>query len=256
MIDSGISLSEIVRAFALPPASLFLLVALGWLLQIQGVRRGRYITIGSLLVLYFLCSGIGSYLLVYPLERLVTPLQQTTNTGAQAIVVLAAGRLASAPEYGNEEIPDYVALARLRYAAKLYHETGLPVLVSGSNASVADGLKPKAIAMASALRNEFRVPVRWIEQESENTEENAKFSSRMLKQSNVHRILLVTDAMHMPRSVKLFEAAGMEVVPAPTMFFSAHQLTISHVLPTAENLWRSYYAIYQWLAMARDMMRY
>ncbi|SNS82057.1 Uncharacterized SAM-binding protein YcdF, DUF218 family [Noviherbaspirillum humi] len=202
--------------------------------------------------LYFLCTGLGAYLLVRPLELRANALRETTNTGAQAIVVLAAGRYAYAPEFGGEEIPDYVALARLHYAAKLYHDTGLPILVSGGNGSSDGQLKPKAVAMAKSLQQQFTIPVKWVEPASETTAENAIYSARMLKPEGIRRILLVTDAMHMTRSEQRFRAAGFDVVPAPTIFFSEAKLNLFDLLPTAENLWQSYYATYEWMALIRD----
>ncbi|MBE0697775.1 MAG: YdcF family protein [Anaerolineaceae bacterium] len=38
----------------------------------------------------------------------------------------------------------------------------------------------------------------------------------MLKEKGFTRVLLVTSAMHMPRSVALFKHDGIEVIPAPT----------------------------------------
>jgi uncharacterized SAM-binding protein YcdF (DUF218 family) len=106
--------------------------------------------------------------------------------------------------------------------------------------------------MARALRDEFGIPVGWIEGESSNTAENAKFSARILKQYGVHRILLVTDAMHMRRSVMAFTQTGLEVVAAPTIFFSFDSTGLHpvHFFPSAEGLRRSYYALYQWMGIA------
>ena len=58
----------------------------------------------------------------------------------------------------------------------------------------------KADAMATALRDDFGVPVKWTEGKSRNTAENAAFSAALLRPDAVRRVLLVTDAMHMPRS--------------------------------------------------------
>src|SRR5205085_10323064 len=106
-------------------------------------------------------------------------------------VVVWGGRLARAPEYGGRDVPSYITGARLRYAAKLHHETGLPILVTGG---APDGSKEaEAIVMARSLREDFAVPVKWIELRSSNTAENASFSTQILKQAGVQRILLVTD---------------------------------------------------------------
>jgi len=58
-----------------------------------------------------------------------------------------------------------------------------------------------------------------LENDSENTAENAFYSAEILREKNIKTIILVTSAMHMPRSVALFEAQGLNVIPAPTGLF-------------------------------------
>lgn len=240
----------LLRELILPPASLFILMALGLVLWKRRPWFARVLAGGTVAVFYLLCSGFGSAALVTPLENLTRPLDGAKDAGAQAIVVLGAGRIEDAPEYGGNEQPDYIALARLRYAARLHRETGLPILVSGGNGTADGRYKPKALAMERALREEFAVPVRWMETASANTAQNAAFSTRILAKENIRRILLVTDAMHMPRSVMEFERNGMEVVAAPTVFFGGGTMSLMMLLPSAENLRRSYYALYEWIGLA------
>lgn len=255
-------LNAIPRDLILPPANLFLLILIGLGIWRRWPRAGRLIAGTGLALLAFLSSNAGASFFVAPLERMTAPLQAPERAGAQAIVVLAAGRLQDAPEYGGRDIPDYVALARLHYAAHLQRRTGLPVLVSGGNGS--SGLAPaaaaeeyaKADAMATALREDFGVPVRWIEPRSRDTAENAAYSAVLLHADGIRRILLVTDAMHMPRARSAFEHAGMEVISAPTMFFGREAQSLSAWLPSAEGMRRSWYAIYELLGIAWYRMRY
>lgn len=59
-------------------------------------------------------------------------------------------------------------------------------------------------------------PARIItEDRSRNTFENAQFSRDLLHPGQGDRWLLVTSAYHMPRSVGLFRAAGVPVIPFP-----------------------------------------
>ena len=250
------SLAEISRELILPPASLFLLIALGFLLRPRFPTGGRVLGYGALLALFVLSTTAGARLFVAPLERLTAPLQSVHNTGAQAIVVLAAGRLRDAPEYGGRDIPDYIALGRLRYAARLQRETRLPVLVTGGNGVPDDKSWSKAEAMAAALRDEFGVPVKWVEGKSRNTAENALFSADVLRPDAIKRVLLVTDAMHMPRARTAFQNAGFVVVAAPTLFFSTPPLGMGAYLPSAEGLRQSWYAIYELLGIAWYGWRY
>ena len=110
--------NEIPRELILPPSSLFLLMAIGLLVRRRFPTGGRILTGSAIVALFVLSTTAGARLFVRPLEQLTAPLQVVHNTGAQAIVVLAAGRLRDAPEYDGRDIPDYVALARLRYAAR------------------------------------------------------------------------------------------------------------------------------------------
>jgi len=250
------NLLAFLRALILPPASLIVLLALGLVLYRRRPHAAQAAVLAGLVLLYVLSTRIGVSMLVAPLERMAPPVTAARGTGAQAIVVLAAGRVANAPEYGGMEQPDYVALARLRYAVRLHRETGLPILVSGGNGTEDGRFKPKAFAMARALREEFAVPVQWTEPASENTAQNAEFSARLLQKENIRRILLVTDAMHMPRSVMAFERNGMVVVAAPTVYFSSGRFTWMHLVPTVENLRRTYYALYEWIGLAWYVLQY
>jgi uncharacterized SAM-binding protein YcdF (DUF218 family) len=109
-----------------------------------------------------------------------------------------------------------MTLQRLRYGAFLQRRTGLPMLTSGG----APGTDSPSLAalMAAAARQEFGVPVQWVEERSADTWENAVFSAELLKAQGVKRVLLVTSAWHLPRAAASFRAQGLEVIAAPTGF--------------------------------------
>jgi uncharacterized SAM-binding protein YcdF (DUF218 family) len=242
-------INAIPRDLILPPANLYLVIFVGLAIWRRAPRAGRFVAGTGLAALTFLSSTAGASYFVQPLERMTAPLRSPVGTGAQAIVVIAAGRMQRAPEYGDRDIPDYIALARVRYAAHLQRLTGLPVLVSGGGEEDVPGAPgptyQKADAMATALRDDFGVPVKWIEPRSRDTYENAMFSAALLRADGVTRILLVTDAMHMPRSREAFARAGLDVVSAPTMFFGRERMWMGSWIPSAEGMRRSWYAMYE-----------
>jgi uncharacterized SAM-binding protein YcdF (DUF218 family) len=249
-------ISGIARALLLPPFSFFLLFAAGWALSRRWPKTGRAVTGVTLVLAVVLCTMVGANLIVEPLEAMTRPLDRSRTAGAQAIVVLSAGTIRRAPEYGGASIPDYVALARLRYAAKLQHETGLPILVSGGIASLDRSGAPLAAGMARALREDFVTPVTWLEDQSINTAENAVESAKILLPAGRKRILLVTDAMHMPRAERQFRRAGFDVVAAPTMFMRTTHPGLFDFLPTAEGLRRAHDAVYEWIGLLWYRIRY
>jgi uncharacterized SAM-binding protein YcdF (DUF218 family) len=253
-MSSGWLFNIIVSAFLLPPLNLIVPAIVGFMLRKRWPRLSGILIVGSLLGLLVLSTAAGARLFVTPLEQRAIPLAAARSTGAQAIVVLGGGRLRNAPEYGGRDSPSLIALGRLRYAAKLHRDTGLPILVTGGAPEGAS--ESEAAVMARVLREDFRIPVQWLEQASDNTAENAEFSARLLKQAGVQRILLVTDALHMPRSQTIFTRYGLQVVPAPTTFVSHNSLSPIDFLPSGDALRLSHYAMHEWIGLCWYQLRY
>lgn len=246
-MSAGVIIANTVSALLLPPLNAVLLCGVGCLVRQRYPHGARNIIVSSVILLIAFSTKAGAILLSYPLEHRNPPLTNPATAQAQAIVVLGGGKLRSAPEYGGKDSPNDITFMRLRYAAKLQRETGLPLLVTGGTP---DGVgEPEAVVMVRALQEDFSVPVKWVEQASNNTAENALFSEKILNKAGIKRVLLVTDAMHMPRAESVFAKAGFEVVPAPTNFFSYEKLTILNFLPGAEGLRRSHYALHEWIGL-------
>ncbi len=136
----------------------------------------------------------------------------------QAIVILGTHRYSRAPEYGGRDNLAGLGLERVRYGAWLQKRVHLPILVSGRGYR-APGERSEARIMQDILENEFGAQVEWLEEESHNTYENARYSATVLKQADIHHIFLVTHAYHMPRAQEAFERMGMKVTPASTVYF-------------------------------------
>ncbi|MRV75167.1 YdcF family protein [Duganella sp. FT92W] len=248
-------LSYLIHYAVLPPTSLLLIALLGWLLRRRLPRAGKFLWRGALIVLLAFSTRLVGNLMLAPLERATPPLTPQAAAGAQAIVVLSAGAFPQAPEYGGDDAPDGLALARIRYAARVQHDTGLPLLVTGGRVD-GDQAQSLAASIADALRKDFRTDVKWIEGASTNTAENAAFSAAILLPAGVKRIILVTHAMHMERAARVFRAAGLEVVPAPTAYYSHGPLGPFQLLPSASGLSASYYACYEWIGLAWYRLRH
>lgn len=253
-MNPTVLITNAVSALLLPPMGLVVLCMTGYFLQKRWPRAGKVLSALSLLILVASSTHIGAMLLVRPLEAQNLPLTSTRNTGAQAIVVLGGGQLPDAPEYGGAGAPNAITLVRLRYAARLYAQTGLPVLVTGGSPSGTP--QSEAALMAHVLREEFFTPVKWLEQASNNTAQNAQYSARMLQPVGVQRILLVTDAIHMTRAKSIFMRNGFDVVPAPTQFLSGHGTSMADFIPNAFELAHASYALHEWIGLLWYRLRY
>ena len=76
-------------------------------------------------------------------------------------------------------------------------------------------------ALHAGKQAEYGVAVRWAEDRSRNTHENARFSAALLKADGVATVVLVAHSMDMPRARAEFAAAGIATVAAPTGLTSA-----------------------------------
>lgn len=89
--------------------------------------------------------------------------------------------------------------------------------------------------MAQVLKMELEVPVRWVETESQTTQENAKFSAKILRENHINSIYLVTNDWHLPRAIKIFEKEGLAKIPVPTGFHNKERFTPFDYLPSIQG---------------------
>ena len=98
--------------------------------------------------------------------------------------MLGAGRERGDPAWDSDQ-PTMIGLERLRYAARLAKASGLPVLATGG---LDDGSLPsEAQLMADSLRDDFGVTVRWKEERSRTTWENANMTAGILLPQGIRR---------------------------------------------------------------------
>ncbi len=249
-------LTKSIAAFMLPPGGNLLLAFVGLLMLSRWRRAGVAVILVSLLSLYGFSMHVVANSLSKNLEEVSPyPLRASGAENMRAIVVLGGGRNDFAPEYGGETVSSET-LERLRYAASLHRKTGLPILVTGGQPfgeAVAE-----ATLMKRALEEDFQVPVKWIESNSNNTEENARFSAKILKADGVHRAYLVSHASHLSRAVNAFERAGLGVIPAPTGYRKSESdpRGVMTLLPSARALERSATALHEYLGAVWYALRY
>ena len=231
-----IALKSLVRELILPPAGPLIIAVLGLLLVSRRRRLGAALIVIGVGSLWLCATPVVADVLTRFAER-YPALDPSKPVNAQAVVILGGGgeRLV-APEYGGPAIEGRM-LERLEYGAFVARRNSLPIAISGS--------ATETRAMSTALDRDFGLKVRWIENQSGDTYENARFSARLLRADGVHRIVLVTSGTHEWRAAHEFQAAGFEVVPAPINVGMPRAYGIDDWLPNRTGLDHSYYASYE-----------
>ena len=229
-----------LKQLLLPPGIFLLLLAFAWWL-----RRSRPRLAGVCFALGF--GGLWLISLPVMVEWGARALETTPPLAredwsslaqhADAIVVLGSGRERGDPAWGTDQ-PTGTGLERQRYAARLAKASGLPVLTTGGLHY--DTPPSEAQLMAVSMQDDFGVTVRWKEERSRTTWENAQMSAEILLPQGIKRVVVVTQAWHMPRSVWSFEKAGFTVVPAPVGFLGVDNARpLGGWMPEFVSVWRS-----------------
>ncbi len=208
----------------------------------------------ALVVLLCGSNEIISKLIVRSLEWQYLPNGELPQS--EAIVVLGGGtrpRISPRPWYEVNEAGD-----RILYGSWLYKQGKAPLLVvTGGRADwYGEGGNPESEDMA-AIAETMGVPVSAIIQESQsfNTRDNAVNTKQILDQRGINKVLLVTSALHMPRSMEIFRKVGLEVIPAPTDFLSVNNenskglAIVLDLLPSAEALKNTTNAIKEYIGL-------
>lgn len=235
---------RLLEGLLLPPASSLILFLAGALVARRRRRPGRWLQVVAVLWLWACSTPIVGGALLGALQTHAALPASGALPPADAIVVLSAEADPFGAEYGGP-VAGPTTMQRLRYAAVLQRRTGLPLLVSGGPPRA--GSPSLAATMAAAASTEFMVPVRWREERSADTGENAEFSAAMLRADGVRTIFLVTSAWHMPRSVAAFAAAGLQVVAAPTAFHAPAQDGVMNFVPHWHGLRHTALALHEWV---------
>jgi len=233
-------LKSLLKALILPPTGPLLLAALGLGLQRRFPRSGRALAFGGVLLLLLLSMPAVAMVLLRWVDS-SPPLDVERAKTAQAIVILGGGVRRNAAEYGGDTL-GRLTLERVRYGARVARLTGLPVLVSGGSPS---GGESEAKLMQEALEREFTIPVRWAEDRSRNTHENAVRSAEILRVAGIHRVVLVGHGFDMPRATAEFADEGIEVIRAPTGIPVWDLDAPLMFVPRLAGLEGSYYALYE-----------
>lgn len=195
----------------------------------KGLQRGLMIT--ALILLWLSSNRWVSYTLARSLEWKNLPPEGTPQ--AEVMVVLGGGTESGDPPRPMAEINS--AGDRVLYAAKLYQEGASPIiLLSGGNVAFSTSRGETPAQEMGELLNLVGIPqgAIWMQSKSENTYEDALYSSKMLREKGIGEVILVTSAMHMPRAKALFEEQGISVIPAPVDFTVTEQAWESTFKPS------------------------
>lgn len=248
-------LKQFLKVLLLPPTI--------WLLLLLAVlvfwRRpwARKLLAVTWLIIFALHSGLVNHALRYPLETSYPPLRDPKAAGSyDAIVVLTSGSIPAEGLIPFPSIDEYM-FRRLEEAWRLYRIRPKPIVVSGGHVNPFTPAKNEnAIAREYLIR--WGVPHHDVigEDRSRDTFESALEVQKLLAQKGWKRYLLVTSAVHMPRSMLVFAAFAPDPVPAPGDFsLGKVELNPLDFFPSESAARRLFVTLHEYLGLANYYWR-
>jgi len=246
------SLNVFATALVVPPLAAIPLSIAGTIIAWRHRRPGLVIVgVAACLLLLLSLPSVSGSLLASVEQGL--PLRPPPQDPPQAIVILAADAVHAAGPHGYGVGP--FTLERLAAGAALYHQVHLPILVSGGRPDTGGG-PPLAGRMAAVLTTMFRVPVRWREDRSTNTWQNAAFSARILDRNGIRSVYLVTHAWHMRRAMFCFRRFGIIVTAAPVRLDRMPISELADYAPSIDAWADAYYGFHEWIGLVWYHLRH
>ncbi|UUC43806.1 YdcF family protein [Flavobacterium cerinum] len=190
-------------------------------------KKKRAVTISSI-VLVLVIVGIGNgFLGKITANYLQKEYKNRTNSNPDipAVIVVLGGGIT---DFNGIESPHITSYSRLVATTRLYNEVrkrqqSCTILVSGKGNST---ITSEAVLFRKALMA-MGIPDSDIieEDRSENTYQNAKYSSAILQKQKPSHVYLVTSGFHLKRALLLFETFGITGVPYPSDYINT-RLTV------------------------------
>ncbi len=236
-------------AWLLPPG-LFLLVALA-ILFLSYKTKKKFWLIFPLLVIYLLSIRPVSNSFIKPLENYYAQPDVTELNSAQAIVLLGGGSYGGVKDFDGEGQVSAGAANRVLMALCLHKALQLPIVLSGGQVysySASEADVQYRLLKACGVEDKYLIK----DAQSRNTAENAKYTKQICAQSSFGKVILVTSAFHMPRSVMLFEREGVDVIPYPTDYQTDKETVFDAFafVPRIGNLYNAAVAMKEYMGIA------
>ena len=244
-------LYKVLQVLLWPEIWIFACFVGSWVVSFSTRRYAlvRWLLFVGILLFYILGITPTGEVLLRPLEFWYPPFRDGKGHSNDAVVVLGGGmkkHQTGATTVLGTTIPD-----RLVCGMRLVRNGAAPILVVSGGAGHPFGpAKPEADTMRE-FAIEFGIPPSAIltEGRSRTTVGNAVEVRRLLP--NTRRIVLVTDASHLPRSAAVFRKQGFDVAPYPcTYLTAAGSWDPFDFLPCSDGLARVNIAIHEYVGMA------
>lgn len=251
-------IEKIISSFLSLPG-LFFLISL--IITIYLFMRAKSLTIrilsfANLIMMYILFTSIGTVILVLPLESMYLDSDFQENLQIDYPIIILGGGI----KYTGEQayLSPY-SLQRLVKGFEIYKKIETPIIFTGGVAIGQREISESELAGDCLRKMGARSEDIIIEDQARTTYENGLYTKRWLLNYYLGdsidddkaelKAYLVTNALHMSRSVLVFEKQGIDVIPVSSGIMVDHKISWLSYLPNREALTANMMAIHEWVGL-------
>jgi uncharacterized SAM-binding protein YcdF (DUF218 family) len=227
-----------------------------------GVRRstrvGRFLLLLGLVLLYVLSLGPVANLLTYPLESRY-PMPAPETLGQLDIVAVLGGGIYSSGSLRPEPELSVYSYPRFFRGVRIFQQTQAGLLAfcggpsEGSTESEAETMKTLALSLGLPAEKIL------VETQSRDTYENIANLAHLLPADQGRRIGLVTSALHLWRSERVFAQQFPQdtVVPIPACYtYDPPDWSVQSFVPSPGSLEQTNMALHEWIGLLWYSLRH
>ena len=181
------------------------------------------------------------------LARIHPVVAEASLPRADAIVVLGGGHYGHWMRRDSVD-PDEFKHSRLAAGARAWLAGRAPFIILSGGGNGRGPSEAETMALAIA-KTGIPASAILLEDRSESTRDNARMIAALARERGIHKVLLVTSSVHMPRARLLFRDVGIDVVAVPVPEGGLGTGWKERWLPTPRALWRSGRALKEYAAL-------
>lgn len=189
------------------------------------------LVLGSVYIFYFIINAVA--IVIYS--------QKDQTQEADVAIVLGAGI------WNNEPSP--VFKERINHSIYLYKNGYVKSIIFTGGISDNKKFSESYVAKMYAIKNGVSTQDIFTEEKSKITQENLAFAKEITLQNNFSKILLVSDPLHMKRSMMMAKDLNLEAYSSPTATSKYQSTTNKFKFLIREAFFYSAYQIYKTLQL-------
>ena len=231
-MDFAFVLKKLIVSALVPPGILVILCLAAAFLA---GKKAKPFLVSLALVTYLVSITPVADMALRPLERIYAVPSLDGIRACDAYVVLGGGINRGAPSLHGKGMPEDASLFRAVAAYEAYRLSPKPIIISGGSLTKGESEAEvtKRFLLGLGVREEHLI----TETTSRDTDENARNTGELCRSRGLNRILLITSAFHMKRSMLLFRTFTGRVTPFPAGY-KGHDGSYSFFdfLPHGDNI--------------------